>query len=465
MQYRRLLYICLLIVGLQGCGPWPLEQATEQATSEPIIEITQITLDEPTPEATPDFSAPPDDTITIEEAITEIPPLQPLDQETRSAIFDRIWSLVDDRYVYSDFNGLDWDNIYNQFAPEIAAAEDPEEFYYLLYMLIDQLGDEHSQFQDPRDVAYELQEFEGELRYAGIGATVRDTSQGGLVVKLARGGPAEEGGLQLYDLITAVNHKPYTDTALFGPDGPISEVRGEPGTTVTITVQRNDTQEIEDLVLERRAISSDAFAQVEGFRMGEDNIGFLRIDTFYLNAIDQRIQAEIENLLEGGPLTGLIIDVRNNGGGRVDLMLSSIGLFIDGGSIGTTSSRNRDRQLHVPTGRALSQIAEIPIVILVSEGTASAAEMFAAGMRVLGQARIVGTPSSGNTENLIPHDLEDGSRLWLAEMIYRLPDGSEIEGSGVKPDRVVEAEWWQMHPDKDPQISAAIEELQNAPKR
>jgi carboxyl-terminal processing protease len=74
---------------------------------------------------------------------------------------------------------------------------------------------------------------------------------------------------------------------------------------------------------------------------------------------------------------------------------------------------------------------------------------------------VVGVPSAGNTENLIGHDLSDGSRLWLAELVFRLPDGALIEGRGVQPDQVVEAEWWRFSREQDPQVIAAVELLRS----
>ena len=107
----------------------------------------------------------------------------------------------------------------------------------------------------------------------------------------------------------------------------------------------------------------------------------------------------------------------------------------------------------------IPEIANLPIVVLIGDDTVSAAEMFAAGMRVRERARIVGVPSAGNTENLLAHNLPDGSRLWLAEYAYYLPDGSLLEGQGVRPDRQVDAEWWRFAPEDDPQVHAAIDEL------
>jgi C-terminal processing protease CtpA/Prc len=183
------------------------------------------------------------------------------------------------------------------------------------------------------------------------------------------------------------------------------------------------------------------------------------IDTFYLDDLDQRVRQALDELLADGPIEGLIVDVRDNSGGRVDLMLKTLSIFVDGGSIGSTGGRNRSNRLNIPRGQTLAELKDVPIVVLTSEDTVSAGEMFAAGMQVRGRARVVGTPSAGNTENLILHDLPDGSQLWLAELAYRLPDGAPIEARGVIPDRLVEADWWRFDPADDPQIKAALEEL------
>jgi C-terminal processing protease CtpA/Prc len=86
--------------------------------------------------------------------------------------------------------------------------------------------------------------------------------------------------------------------------------------------------------------------------------------------------------------------------------------------------------------------------------------MFATGMRVRGRARLVGTTTAGNTENLLRHELSDGSWLWLAELAYHLPDGSLLEGVGARPDREIDAAWWRYAPTDDPQVQAALEELE-----
>jgi carboxyl-terminal processing protease len=140
-------------------------------------------------------------------------------------------------------------------------------------------------------------------------------------------------------------------------------------------------------------------------------------------------------------------------------MRNTVALFNDGGSIGRTAGRSINEDQAIPGGQTIAGMAGVPVAVLVGPDSASAAEMFAAGMQVLGRARIVGLPSAGNTENLYSYTFDDGSRLLVAQVAYRLPDGTLIEGRGVLPDRVVDVEWWRYPPDSDPQLLAAIEEL------
>jgi C-terminal peptidase prc len=384
--------------------------------------------------------------------------LATLAQTQRDEIFTDVWELVRDRYVYTDYRGVDWNTVRAEFAPRVKVAATPEEFYALMEEMIERLGDEHSRFISPRDVEAEQDRFEGDLTYVGIGAIIRTVDDGGLITQVAEGAPAYEAGLRPRDLILEINGTPFIDTTAFGPGGPISAVRGVPNTSVRLLV-RSPGQSPREVAVTRRAIPSEAFPSVKAQRLPGTNVGLLTIGTFYRDGLDQAVRQRLEELAQAGPLDGLIVDVRDNGGGRVDLMLNTIGLFVDGGSIGSSIGRDRSDELTVPSGKTIPQFANVPIVVLTSPDTVSAAEMFSAGMQTLNRARIVGVNSAGNTENLLPHTLPDGSRLWLAELTFRLPDGSQIEGRGVQPDRGVDVEWWRYEPDADPQIQAAIEEL------
>ncbi|MEN9933689.1 MAG: hypothetical protein RLZZ387_268 [Chloroflexota bacterium] len=460
----RLLSLTLVVLSSAACGAaLPLAQApapvpvTAGLPSPTPVPPTPVP---PTPVPPTTTPVPPSPTPTPA-PIVPTPTLAPLSAELREQVFLEVWSLVRDRYVYRDYRGQDWDAVRAEFAPRVAAAEDEEAFYALIEELIDRLGDEHSRFDTPQEVAEEEARFSGKLVYAGIGALVREEPEGVIITRLARGGPAEEAGIEPRDMIVAVNGTPVSDTVTIGPGGPIGAVRGEPGTTVSLTV-RTHLGQMRELSLVRRVIPGDAFPAVEGRRLGGSDIGLLMIETFSAADLERLARAELQRLVASGPLDGLVVDVRGNGGGRVDLLLEVVGLFVDGGTIGTSEGRMGSRELQIPSDDIVPYLAGVPVVVLTGEDTVSAAEMFAGGLQALGRARVVGKPSAGNTENLLGHILPDGSRLWLAELVFRLPDGTLIEGAGVQPDQLVEADWWRYPIEEDPQILAAVEILRFA---
>ncbi|MEP7189613.1 MAG: S41 family peptidase, partial [Roseiflexaceae bacterium] len=395
-------------------------------SATPLPTQTLVPTPTATPTATPSPIATP--TATPSATATAVPltptaTLAPLAGTDREHIFDHVWELVRDRYLYPDYRGVDWQAARETYRPRALVAESPEQFYQVMGELITLLGDDHSRFESPRAVAEEELRKSGELSYAGIGVIVRDDPAGGLITRLARGGPAEQAGLRSHDLILAVGSTPFTDTAAFGPAGPNGVIRGAPGSTVQLTV-RSPSAAPRVVLIARQMIPSDAFPPVAAQRLPGTQTGLLVIDTFAREGLVQLVREQLDLLLKDRPLDGLIIDLRNNQGGFVSTMLGTLGLFVDGGSIGATRGRDTRQKQEIPKGRIIPALDGVPIVVLVGDQTVSAAEMFAAGIRVRGRARIVGMPSAGNTENLLAHNLPDGSRLWLAEYAYYLPDGS-----------------------------------------
>ncbi len=480
MAFLRLVF-SIILLGLTSCSLpniWPaatpvptfvisataLPLATARSESSPVpadtpsplpeVQPTVPTVVSPTPLATvpPVFHQP-------DIPLTPTATLLPLSAEERVQLFDDVWIYVRDNYVYTDFNGNDWQAINDEMRPRALQASTIDEFYAVLIEMIDRLGDNHSRFDTPQDVAADEARAEGNRSYVGIGVVIRDAPEGGVVVRVAEGGPAQEAGLLPRDVITAVNGIPFTDTERFGPFGPRGVIRSSTDIAVVLSVQ-NARGEQRELSLRSRVIASDALPTVEGLIIPGTRIGLLLIDDFQLDDLDIRIKTTLDELAAKGPLDGLIIDVRTNLGGYVYQMENAIGFFVDGGTIGSTTGRESKQEISIPEGQLHPEYVNIPIAVLISEESASAAEMFASGMQTLERATIIGQPSSGNTENLIGHNLFEGSRIWLAEYIFERPDGTLIEDKGVQPDQLVESEWWRYTPENDPQIRAAIEAIQ-----
>lgn len=461
-RYTSLRAAIIGVLFLAACSPAP--QATAPtALPEPTAAPTRTPPPptSPPPTLVPTATTPPTATPLPSPTPVDIPPtptLAPLAENDRTALFEQIWNLVNERYVYADFGGADWEAIRQEFAQRVAATSDEAEFYGLMAELIDRLGDEHSRYASPQEVSAENAQFDGNLTYGGIGARIRDDEAGGFVVDIAADSPAESAGIRFGDIITAINGTPFTDTTAFGPLGPLGQVRGPQGTSVTLTV-RTSGQPDRELVVVRRAIPAGAFPPVSTARLNDGQVGYIAIDTFNENAVDEQVGEALEALAAEGPLDGLVIDVRANAGGRVSYMLNTVGFFLSGGSIGESKGRSESFKWSVPKGRTIAAYDNVPIVVLVSEGTVSAGEMFAGGMQARGRARVVGVPSAGNVEALTPYTFDDGSELLLAESVFLLPDGTLVEGRGVIPDQQVDADWWRYELSDDPQIRAALDLL------
>ena len=387
--------------------------------------------------------------------------LAPLDAEARAELFDDVWGLVQERYLYADYRRVDWDAIRASYRPQIAAAANPATAYDLLAAMIDELGDEHSRFDNPQQVASESAQSRGTLLYGGIGVQVRTDTAGALITRVGLGSPAEAAGIMPHDLIVAINHHPISDTVAFGNVSIEEVMRGPPGTSVQVSVVSAGGPPRE-FTLTRQVIGGDAFPPVEARRLPGTRTGLLRIDTFDRENLATLVRDKVDDLLAEGPLDGIILDVRDNGGGYITALLDTLALFIDGGSIGSSASRQNREDLEIPGGVVAPGTEGIPLAVLINAGTASAAEMFAAGVRVRERGTLVGEATAGNTENLVLHTLPGGSRLWLAEYAYRMPNGELIEEVGIKPDIAIAADWWRYDPAVDPQVQAALRVFKTA---
>src|SRR4051794_20222769 len=235
--------VALVLAGmLAACSPLGLPDMPAPPPTQALVLAPTLA---PAPSATPSQTPLPPTatpTVTSTPTVTAVPltptaTLAPLAATDRERIFDQVWTLVRDRYLYRDYRGVDWQAARETYRPRARAAASPEAFYQVMGELIELLGDDHSRFESPRVVAEQELRESGELSYAGIGVNVRDDPDGGLITRLAHGGPAEQAGLRARDLILAVGTTLFTDTAAFGPDGPNGVIRGAPGSTVQLTVR------------------------------------------------------------------------------------------------------------------------------------------------------------------------------------------------------------------------------------
>ncbi len=436
---------------LSACLTQPL---SEQVPSPQPTTRASATL-QPSQTTIPTETALPTPTLGVLN-IAPSPTLIALSVDQRISMFDDVWTYVNDRYVYPDYRGVNWSGIYDEYRSRITGTTDTDEFYATIKEMIELLNDDHTRFDTPQEAAMDAAFFSGEAGYAGIGIIIRNVDEGLLIMRLAQSGPAEMAGVRPFDIITKVDGVSIAEIVQSDEEY-TRRIRGPIGSRITLEILR-DSQRF-DVQITRNAISSDAFPEAFTQLLPESDVVYLTIDSFNRQNLDVLVKNALLMPFITQTPRALIIDIRENYGGSIGSMLDVMALFHSGGVMGEQVGRSATYKLEVPEGRVIPEFATIPIIILTSGETASAAEMFASGMRSLRDARIIGEVTAGNTENLYPYDLEDGSTLWLAELLFRQIDGTYIDDIGVQPDTIIVTEWGTFKPENDPFVIQALAEL------
>ena len=291
------------------------------------------------------------------------------------------------------------------------------------HAMVEALGDRWS-YYIPADeyAAYQEQK---KNAYVGIGVTIRDTEKGYHIDAISEDGPAEKAGLQVGDLIVAVDGKSVIGMPV--ADGK-TLVQGKKGTTVEITVDRAGEQRI--IPVMRDTVRT----KVATGEMIDGNIGLITIKNFNTNCYSES-KAAVEALLEQGAVA-LIFDVRYNGGGYADEMVDLLNYLLPEGDLFRTINYLGAESVD----RSDAKCVEVPMAVLVNGSSYSAAEFFAAAMREYEWATVVGEKTSGKGHFQVTYPLSDGSAVGLSIGKYFTPKGQCLEGVGIVPDVTVEVD-------------------------
>ena len=314
--------------------------------------------------------------------------------------------------------------VQNQYVDEVAAKE-------LIYGAIKGTLrglDPHSSFLDP-DSYREMQvETTGSFGGLGIEITLRDDIL--TVVSPIEGTPAHKAGLHPGDRIVKIDGIATKDMQLVDA---VKRMRGKPGTKVTITIAREGWAEPQDFSIVREQI------RIHSVREQELETG---IEYIKLRQFQEQTATDLEGALEKAQKNGmkaLVLDLRNNPGGLLTSAVEVTEKFIDDGKLVVyTEGRIRNQNMRF-TAHAKRPFINLPMVVLVNQGSASASEIVAGALQDWGRAIVIGTQSfgKGSVQTIIP--LSDGSGLRLTTAKYYTPKGRSIHGKGIAPDIVVEA--------------------------
>jgi len=376
--------------------------------------------------------------------------LSPSDQ---LSVFDALASKVHEVYLYPDFNGLDWNATVAKYRAQIQKGMDTEAFYQAMAQFVTDLGDEHSHFESPAEVAASNAELAGTNDYVGIGVEVEPLPKKGLVTILAifPNSVASHIGLKPHDSILAVDGLP------LGVNGQSYEylVRGPECSAAVLTVQSPGGAPHPLTVIRDRVTASLPIDAELVPAKGGSRIGYIFLPTFF----DETIPGQVRQALQSfGRLDGLILDNRMNGGGSSDVVEPILSYFTSG-TLGRFISRTASRPLTVDAD-PVENSQSVPLVVLVGQDTASFGEIFAGILQDGGRAKVVGQQTLGHVEALSGYDFKDGSRVWIAQESFD-PAHSHVnwEKKGITPDVVAFADWDTFTLATDPGVAAALKLL------
>jgi len=272
------------------------------------------------------------------------------------------------------------------------------------------------------------------------------------VIAARDGSPAGKAGLQTGDYVRAIDGTPTRDMSVF--DG-TRLLRGKPGSSVTVTVIRGNAAEPHDVTLVREDWNGPS---VSGRMIGAD-LGYLRVATFRAGAPEE-LQRKALELRKSGAAS-LLIDLRRTAEGPLENGLAAARLFVKSGTLAIKAGRDKADRTEVQAA-ATDGTIDLPVTLLVTNGTTGAAELFIAAIDGNGRGEILGERTLGRAGLQKLVQLPENRGLWLTYARYLTPAGEPIHGRGLEPDVRIEEptlEFGAAAPDQDVMLDAALEHL------
>ena len=315
--------------------------------------------------------------------------------------------------------------------------------------MVEAWKDPYTRFVSPRQLKDEEIELEG--KYGGLGMYIGDRDGQILVISPMEDSPAERAGLKPKDQIVKVD-----DEVVIGwtSDRVVQKLRGDPNTKVTVWVRREGEEELLSFEITREIIQLHSVRH----EMLSDDIGYLKLTQFKHSTNDEARSAVKEMLRQG--MRALILDLRNNGGGLLDASVKISSMFLRDGMVVETKGRAERFNERYNVDKAL-YLTNMPMVVLINGGSASASEIVAGALNDRGRAKLIGEKSfgKGSVQTLFP--LTDGSGVYVTIARYYTPSGKVIDHVGLSPDIEVKGEP-NKDKEKDEQLQRAMTELKKS---
>lgn len=310
---------------------------------------------------------------------------------------------------------------------------------------LEALDDPYSVYYDAEETAKFNENISGE--FSGIGTIMSQDQKTGMItmVQIYKDSPAMKAGLKEGDVLFKVDGKDVSGRKL---EEVVADIKGKKGTTVELTVLRGEEREKVTLQAVRDVIE----VQTVEYEMMEDQIAYLAVSEFDSVTYEQ-YKAALEDLETQG-MKGLVIDLRGNPGGNLDIVCDMLDLMLPQGLLVYTEDKDGKREEY---SSDKVQEYKVPMTVLINEGSASASEIFAGAVQDYGRGKIIGTTSYGKGVVQRLYNLSDGTCVKLTTSEYFTPKGRSINGKGIIPD--MEVEYVYDEKGKDNQLEKAVDVL------
>jgi len=316
--------------------------------------------------------------------------------------------------------------------------------------MVKSLGDPYTTFLNPEDTKKFLEDVTGQFEGVGMEIGIR---KGQLqVIAPLEGTPAQRAGLRAGDRIMKIND---TLTADITIDEAVNLIRGPKGTEVTLTIFREEWQTTKEIKIVRAVIEVPSLK----WELKEGNIAYLRLYHFSKKASFDFAKAAIEIL--NSPAEKIILDLRNNPGGYLEVAQDISGWFLERGQTVAIEDFGQKTEQKIYKAKGNARLLQYPMVILINQGSASGSEILAAALRDNRGIKLIGEKSFGKGSVQELEELREGSSLKITVARWLTPSGELITDKGLEPDIEVEMTEEDYAEERDPQLEKAIEVIKN----
>jgi len=370
---------------------------------------------------------PQDSQQVIQKTSQELKSLFANRSDINVGLFEEVWNILHDDYL------------------DKASINDQDLFYGAVAGMVDALGDSNSTFFDPEITEEFTRELDG--TFFGIGAEIGRRDDVLVIIAPLADSPAEQAGLKSGDIILAIDGQ---DTSSIASAAAAALIRGEEGSEVVLNVYTKGSDAAREIKIIRQKIDIPSVI----YNM-EDDIAIVKI-THFNDDTDERFEKVAQQILKDNP-SGLIVDVRNNPGGFLNIAVEIASYWLEPGQVVVRETFSDKRKDQDYSSVKRSSLAHLKTIILVNEGSASASEIVAGALQDYKLAKVVGmvTFGKGSVQQLI--DLEDKSSIKLTVARWLTPNGRTIEGQGISPDYEVDLTVEDYENERDPQPDKAKE--------